>query len=194
MGTSSTPTVGTAGIRINANDLKDPQLYRLNHRLDLMDQQTQTVATAADAAAAAAAASTAAASTAAATAAPLGVDNISHAAVGSSNVSTTTVYQDVPGATITLERMGTWLVAGVFYLNVSSAAGTVSGALNAAGAVQVPLAIVSTLNGLALTACQTWLYNATSAPAVIKLQVKSSAGAATCYGASTTLTAVWLHG
>ena len=42
-GPSTTPG-GTAVVRINQSDLKDPQLYRLNHRLDLMDQQTQAVA------------------------------------------------------------------------------------------------------------------------------------------------------
>jgi hypothetical protein len=46
---------GTAAIRINQNDLKDPQLYRLNRRLDLMDQQTQAATTAANNAAATAA-------------------------------------------------------------------------------------------------------------------------------------------
>jgi hypothetical protein len=56
MGTTNKTPGGTSGIQINANDLKDPQLYRLNRRLDLMDQQTQAAATAANNAAAAAAA------------------------------------------------------------------------------------------------------------------------------------------
>ena len=55
MGTTNTTPGGTSGIQINANDLKDPQLYRLNHRLDLMDQQTQAAAIAANNASAAAA-------------------------------------------------------------------------------------------------------------------------------------------
>ena len=63
MGTTNTTPGGTSGIQINANDLKDPQLYRLNRRLDLMDQQTQAAATAENNAAAAAAAATKAAGT-----------------------------------------------------------------------------------------------------------------------------------
>ena len=56
MGTTNTTPGGTSGIKINANDLKDPQLHRLNHKLDLMDQQTQAAATAANNAATASAA------------------------------------------------------------------------------------------------------------------------------------------
>lgn len=73
MGTSNTTPGGTAGLHVNANDLKDPQLYRLNHVLDLMAQQTQAVATTANNAAADVAKATAAAGTIP-TAAEVGAD------------------------------------------------------------------------------------------------------------------------
>jgi len=107
------------------------------------------------------------------------------------NVTLTTSLQDT-GATVTLDRVGDWLVTGVFAINMATNGTEGQGHLDVGGADQTDYAKLGDFNGagVAGTVVQQWIVSSGGSD-VLKLRVKESVnvGVNTCSAANTTLIA-----
>jgi hypothetical protein len=124
--------------------------------------------------------------------------NLAQLAYASADLTISSSYQDVTGATITLTRAGRHLITGVFDLLLGSGDSglTLFGQLVADGAAQSQVAAVTATNvGTRWMASQQWLYTASATGKVVKLQVKRSSGAGTNSIAEhpgTSISALWV--
>ena len=101
---------------------------------------------------------------------------------------------DVPGATLTVTRNGTYLVSGVFDCQETVGAGDVIiGVLSANGAQQTAAAIYApgVVSGRA-TVTQQWAVSL-SAGQVLQLRAyRAGTGTSVCYAIHTSISAVWV--
>ncbi len=112
-------------------------------------------------------------------------------AVASSELTLTLVFQDVPGATVTLQHPGVWVVQGVFDFSGLAGEGQGQGALDIDGVDEGDFARADLAAVLVATIGQTWVHRKTTlGPTVLKLQAlkTSGAGVSTVKG-ETTITA-----
>lgn len=98
----------------------------------------------------------------------------------SGSLALTTIYQDVPGATITLGRAGSWRVEGIFYFYEGNEASiTLHGELYAGGLSGTPVYIETRGSGGTATHCayMIWALTGKNSGDIVKLQGKKSGGA-----------------
>jgi hypothetical protein len=122
-------------------------------------------------------------------------------AYATADLTLTTAFQDVPGATITLTRAGRHLVSAAFDLSLDGAGGdaakTLTGQLVADGTAQAPVVEMSTNGTLLGVYSQQWLYTAAATGKVLKLRAMKSAvpvgaGASKCRQTNTSISALWI--
>jgi hypothetical protein len=118
-----------------------------------------------------------------------------------SGLTITTTYQDIPGATLTLPRAGTYLVHGVFDFSMQSVdTGNIAlGQLAVGGTAASPYVAIfaglTTPTGASVraTVAQQWIYVAASTGVVLKLQAsKTSAGGIVQAAGHSTISATWI--
>jgi len=126
---------------------------------------------------------------------PMGSNSVLTAACSAQLVLTTS-YQDVAGATLALDRVGTWMVTGTFQAIRGVDDTGLMGRLDVDGspvARAVRLAGTSTVYDQA-SLTQTWVVTIASQPKTIKLQaIKVGTGISTIEPTDTTLTALWVN-
>ena len=102
---------------------------------------------------------------------------------------------DITGATVTLDKNGTWVVVGIFEFIHSGTDGTQRGYLDYNGATQTGNAShLGSATAEKATVAQVWFLTVTGQPKVAKLRADKSSGASssTCEATNTTINAVFL--
>lgn len=114
----------------------------------------------------------------------------------SSNLTLTTSFQNVPGATVTLQHPGIWVVNGVFDFNGAAGEGQGQGVLDVDGADESTLARVDLANAIIATVGQMWVHRKTAlGPTVLQLQaLKTSGAGVSTVRTQTTITALCVPG
>ena len=115
----------------------------------------------------------------------------------SSNLTLTTSYQNVPGASVTLDRSGTWLIVGIFDVLVIGTGDnyvTIVGACTVGGVQQTGLATFAGETGSRSTVVQSWRVTGVSSgqAAALRATKESGSGSSLIANTNTTITAVWL--
>ncbi len=110
------------------------------------------------------------------------------------NVTLSTSLQDT-GATVTLDRVGDWLILGVFAFSMGTNGTEAQGHLDVGGVDQTDYAKLGDFNGAGIDATvgQQWIV-ASGGSDVLKLRVKESVnvGVNSCAAANTTLIAIFI--
>jgi len=117
-----------------------------------------------------------------------------HATSNGVQLTLTGSYQDIAGATVTLNRAGLWMITGHVDCLLTGSSPAITFQLNAGGAAQSPTSPPIFIAAIAnLMASQTWLYQA-ALNDVAKLQAKSNGGGGFVNSspASSTITALWI--
>lgn len=112
----------------------------------------------------------------------------------SSNLTLTTGWQNIPGASTTATRAGTYLVTGTFDFNVIGDAGAnLLGALLVGASRQTGFAVLNTQTNSRATVAQTWVLTGVAASTVLQLQAEKDAGTGTsvAYSPQTSIVATW---
>ena len=127
--------------------------------------------------------------------------NSAQIAQASGNVTLTTAAADIPGCSLTLPRSGTYLIVGVFDCRggsgVGDAGSLILGYLVANGAAQAQLGLFTISNTATVssggTVAQQWLYTASSAGQIVKLQAAKTGGTGGSFAsAHSTISATWI--
>ena len=127
--------------------------------------------------------------------------NSAQIAQASGNVTLTTAAADIPGCSLTLPRSGTYLIVGVFDCRggsgVGDAGSLILGYLVANGAAQAQLGLFTISNTATVssggTVAQQWLYTASSAGQIVKLQAAKTGGTGGSFtGNHSTISATWI--
>lgn len=109
-------------------------------------------------------------------------------AVATGSITLTTVAQDIPGATLTINQIGNYLVIATIFFQqngIGDSNQVLVGAINIGGANLAPLVACILPYGTGLTATgggtfsQTLAYNVTTVPTVVKLTAYKQAGTGT---------------
>jgi hypothetical protein len=133
---------------------------------------------------------------------PAPADNVAQIAYCSAALTLVTgTYNDITGATLTLDRAGRYLILGCFDFLGFGAGDLNIGALGrlvADGTAQAPLAMFSNLviaGGVSQrsTVCQQWLYTAAATGQVVKLQAEKNGGTGASQASSqSSISALWI--
>ena len=112
-------------------------------------------------------------------------------AAASANLTLTTSFQDIVGATVTLPTVGDWEITAVFDFGHGVIGGILAeGQLLVAGVAQTSIAKLDD-DAVRGTVTQSWKVTTTVVNTVLKLQARktNAAGNSTCHSTDTTLTA-----
>lgn len=118
-------------------------------------------------------------------------------AAASADLTLTTAFQNVVGATVTLAHPGVWVISGVFDFDGAAGDTTGIGVLNIDGTNQAANALASLADTQRVTTGQTWVHRKTTlGPTVLQLQARKGggAGASLVKQSHTTITASTVPG
>ena len=121
--------------------------------------------------------------------------NTHKTAAASAQLTLSTTVTDITGATVTLDKNGTWVVVGIFEFIHSGTDGTQRGYLDYNGATQTGNSShLGSATAEKATVAQVWFLTVTGQPKVAKLRADKSSGASssTCEATNTTINAVFL--
>lgn len=124
--------------------------------------------------------------------------NTAQIASASAALTLTTTPQNIPGATLSLTKAGTYLIIGVFYFyfDLGDNNATLLGALTPAGGPVAALVVANTATptvDISATVTQQWIYS-TAGPVSVSLQAYKSLGTGTsrAQATHTTISALWV--
>ncbi len=127
-----------------------------------------------------------------------GHTHVSATADASADLTLTTTHTDITGASVTLAKIGTWLVIASFTFSIE--AGTYGiGQLVVDGTAQSGAAFFGNQDGASFpetgTVTQSWIVTVATADKIAKLQAKKAGGTGTssCLQSNTRITAAWLY-
>lgn len=125
------------------------------------------------------------------------ISNSALYAQATANLTLTTTYQIVPGATVNVTRIGTYFVSGIFFVTLTSAdAGFgIYGSLNNTGAIAVlAYGPGNITNALYITIAQNWVVPVFG-PTTFNLMASKTGGSGTSFinASQTTISAILIN-
>lgn len=121
--------------------------------------------------------------------------NTAQTALSTAALTLTTTPQNVPGASLSLSKAGTYLINGVFYLFLQGAGDANSGLLGNLSISQTNSAVLfSATAGIAATITQSWLVPISTVPTTVSLTAwkTGGSGSSVANNPHTCITALWV--